>query len=346
MIIFNCAARILKISSILCFYTIALTSISSQLAWSADQYKARLSYHWFPKHHSAISANKFAAEVEKATNGNLKIEIFPSGQLFNIRQALTAVSSGSVEMAGVLDLNLAAVDKNFMISLCGYFWPSYDKLHGFYQNTPQGKAKIEEIQKKLGIKLLCYIPVGPSAQFSNKPLKGTVEELKGRKSRYLTAAEKPGLAALGINMVSVSTSEMYTALKQGMIDTYTTNPSALKAYSWWDFTKYATLPYVSYIDAWVVANAKWWDGLPADIRKTIMEDVVPRVGKEATDGVVVYSNKVLEEFKAEHGGSVVTLPDEEMAKMKKIYQTKVWPELGKQMDPEFYKAAKDYMGYK
>ena len=315
-------------------------------AWCADQLKARLSYHWFPKHHAAIYADKFAAEVEKATNNRLKIDIFHSGQLYNIRQALTAVSSGSVEMAGVLDLNLAAVDKNFMISLLGYFWPGYDKLHGFYQNTPQGRAALEKIEKKLGIKILCYDPVGPSAQFSTKPLTGTVEELKGRKSRYLTAAEKPGLAALGISMVSVSTSEMYTALKQGMIDTCTTNPSALKAYSWWDFIKYASLPYVSYVDAWVIANAKWWNSLPPDIRKTITEDVAPRVGHEATEDVVAYSDKILEEFKAEHGGSVVVMKDSELAKMREIYRTQVWPVLGKQMEQEFYQAAKDYMGYK
>lgn len=338
--------KILRFSFIFGLFIIVLTVVSGRPAWPAEQYTARLSYHWFPKHHAAIYANKFAAEVEKATHGKVKIEIFDSGQLFNIRQALTAVSSGSVEMAGVLDLNFAAVDKNLMISLLGYFWPSYDKLHDFYQNTPQGKAKLEEIQKKLGVKILCYDPVGPSALFSTKPLEGTVEELKGRKARYLTAAEKPGFAALGISMVSVSTSEMYTALKQGMIDTFTTNPSALKAYSWWDFAKYATLPYVSYVDAWVVANANWWNSLPADIRQTIMEDVVPRVGQEATDDVVKYSNEILAEFKADHGGTVVSMSDEEMTKLREIYRTQVWPVLGKQMDKQFYQAAKDYMGYK
>jgi TRAP-type C4-dicarboxylate transport system substrate-binding protein len=346
MIISTSIPKILRLSVIIGLFTVLLVAATGRPALSADQYQARLSYHWFPKHHAAIYANKFASEVEKATNGRLKIEIFDSGQLFNIRQALTAVSSGSVQMAGVLDLNFAAVDKNFMISLLGYFWPDYDKLHDFYHDTPQGKARLEEIQKKLGVKILCYDPVGPSALFSTKPLKGTVEELRGRKSRYLTAAEKPALAALGISMVSVGTSEMYTALKQGMIDTYTTNPSALKAYSWWDFTKYASLPYVSFVDAWIVANANWFNSLPADIQKTIMEDVGPRVGREATDDVVKYSNEILEEFKTQHGGTVVTIKGEEMVKLREIYRTQVWPVLGKQMDEQFYQAAKDYMGYK
>jgi hypothetical protein len=32
--------------------------------------------------------------------------------------------------------------------------------------------------------------------------------------------------------------------------------------------------------------------------------------------------------------------------LREIYRTQVWPVLGKQMDEQFYQAAKDYMGYK
>ncbi|MBC8183626.1 hypothetical protein H8E88_21245, partial [candidate division KSB1 bacterium] len=65
-------------------------------------YKARLSYHWGPKHGSAIMADKFAEEVRKATNGRLDIEVFPAGQLFNIKQIIPSVSQGSVELGGVV----------------------------------------------------------------------------------------------------------------------------------------------------------------------------------------------------------------------------------------------------
>ena len=68
--------------------TMSVTVLSVLTASAAENkiYKARLSYHWGPKHYSAIMSNKFAKEVDKATNGRLKIEVFPQGQLFNIRQ--------------------------------------------------------------------------------------------------------------------------------------------------------------------------------------------------------------------------------------------------------------------
>jgi len=320
--------------------------LTNGMASAADNYKARLSYHWFPKHHAAIYADKFAQECEKATNGKLKIDVFHSGQLYNIRQALTAVSSGAVELAGVLDLNMAPVDKAFMLSALGYFWSDYEKMRAFWEETPEGRAKWEGIQKKLGIKILCYDPVGPSCLLSTKPMVGTVEELKGRKARYLTAAEKPAWAAMGLSMVSVSTSEMYTALKQGMIDTCATNPSALKAYSWWDFARYVALPYMSYVDAYVVANAKWWNTLPEDIRQTILTRVVPKIGREATESVISFSDANLKELTEQHNGQVVTYSDEELNKIRQIYKAKVWPVLGKMMDAEVYEAAEKFMGYR
>jgi C4-dicarboxylate-binding protein DctP len=276
----------------------------------------------------------------------LKIEVFHSGQLYGIREAVTAVSTGSVEMAGVLDLNFVPMDKNFMLGLMGYMWDGYAKQREFWTKNPVGRSRWDGIQKKLGINILCYDPVGPVCMFSTKKLTGTVEELKGRKIRYLTVSEKPGYAALGMSMVSVSTGEMFTALKQGMIDTLSTNPSAIKAYSWWDFAKFAALPYDSYADAFIVANAKWWNGLPEDIRKIILTQVAPKIGQEATDSIIQSSNDMLKEFTAEHGGTVVVRPPAELKKMIQIYKTQAWPQLGKEMDPNVYNAALEFTGNK
>ncbi len=326
---------------------LAMVFINPSVSTAAGEpIKARLSYHWFPQHQSAIYANKFAEECNKATNGKLKIEVFHSGQLFDIRQALSAVSSGSVELAGVLDLNFVPIDKNFMLGSFGYFWHGYEKQREFWTNNPVGKAKWEGIQKKLGIKILCYDPVGPSAMFSTKPMNGTVEELKSRKIRYLTAGEKPGYEALGMGVVSVSTSEMFSALKQGMIDTFVTNPSALKAYSWWDIAQYGVLPYTGYTDAFIVANARWWDSLPKDVQQTILTKVAPKISKDATDSVISYSNDILKEFKETKGGKIVSMSKSELKKINQIYATRVWPVLGKDMDPQFYEAAMKFMGYK
>ena len=59
-----------------------LTSLPSALV--AEQFTARLSGHWSPKHQSAIHSQLFADEVTKRSDGRLKIDFYPSKQLFGI----------------------------------------------------------------------------------------------------------------------------------------------------------------------------------------------------------------------------------------------------------------------
>ena len=102
-----------------------LTLMPGTLVAEDKIYKARLSYHWGPKHYSAIMAQKFAAECKKATNGRLDIEVFPSGQLYSIAQIVPALSQGSVDMGGVLGVLFMRVDKNFFLSGMMRFFDSF-----------------------------------------------------------------------------------------------------------------------------------------------------------------------------------------------------------------------------
>ncbi len=83
---------------LLSIVALALTSMPA----SAEQIIARMSGHWSPTHQSSIHAQMFADEVTKRSNGRLKIEYYPSKQLFGIREVLGAVTSGAVELGGVV----------------------------------------------------------------------------------------------------------------------------------------------------------------------------------------------------------------------------------------------------
>jgi TRAP-type C4-dicarboxylate transport system substrate-binding protein len=71
-------------------------------AFAAEEYLARISGHWSPTHQSAIHSQLFADEVTKRSNGRLKVEFYPSKQLFDIRTVMGGVTSGAVEMGGIV----------------------------------------------------------------------------------------------------------------------------------------------------------------------------------------------------------------------------------------------------
>ena len=115
----------------------------------AQEYSARLSIHWGPKHHSAIHTQMFADEVNKRTNGRLKIDVFPSGQLFGIREQLGAITSQAVEMGGIVGVvSFPPINKNYnVVSFSGIF-DSYDEQRAFFNQSPSGKSIWDDITTK------------------------------------------------------------------------------------------------------------------------------------------------------------------------------------------------------
>jgi len=314
-------------------------------ALAADQvFQARLSYHWGAKHYSAIMASKFAEECNKAAQGRLKIEVFPQGQLYSIAQIVPALSQGQVDLGGVLDVLFMQADKNFFLTGMQRFFNSFQQKRDFWEKDPEGLKYWEGIQKKLGIKILCYIPVGPTCYFSSAHALDSLAAFKGLKARTLIATERYSFKPMGVNFVKVSTAEVYSALKSGMIDTFNTVPSALKAYSWWDFAKYGQQPYTFYADAYVAANLKWWESLPKDLQDLMLNQVGPKISEEATAGVMGYSNDILKEFTETKGGTISTWSKEEIKKAVELDKTEVWPEIAKNIDPDLYQAAKKFVG--
>ena len=337
----------LKIMSLAVIVAVMMITLTPGTPAAQDQiYKARLSYHWGPKHYSAIMAQKFADECKKATNGRLDIEVFPSGQLYSIAQIVPALSQGSVDMGGVLGVLFMRVDKNFFLSGMMRFFDSFQQKRDFWEKTPEGRKHWDAVQNKLGIRILAYIPVGPACYFSSERPLDSVAAFEGLKARTLIGTERYSFKPLGVNFVKVSTAEVYTSLKSGMINTLQTVPSATKAYSWWDFLKYAQQPYNFYADAYVAVNSRWWDTLPQDIKDIVLNDVGPRITKEATEGVIAYSNAALQEFVDNHGGKITTLSASELNKIIEMEKTQVWPKIAENIDPALYEAAMKFAGHK
>ncbi len=326
----------------------ALAAVAAVLAapLSQAQTTARLSYHWGPSHESAIMGKKLADEVTKRSGGKLKIDVYPSGQLFTIRQIIGALSAGSVEMGGVVTHNqMAAIERDWNVFQLPNFWESIEHQRRFMQESPEGRAMRERALKKTGLVHIAYAPVGPYVTFSAKSDLSSLAAMKGLKARALAASERPGLAARGMSVVSLSTEEIYPALQSGMIDTLATVPTAIKAYSWWDYLKYAQTPYAVYADSEIMANGRWLASLPKD-----MQDLVLSVGREISEEATKQTYKgnadALKELVEKHGGKVTELKGSALQEIKALDREKTEPELAKMMSPEIFAAAKKFVGRK
>jgi TRAP-type C4-dicarboxylate transport system substrate-binding protein len=252
-----------------------------------------------------------------------------------------AVTSGAVEMGGVVGIvSFPPVDKNYSVEAMPGIFHDFDQLRGFFRDDPAGKQVWANILKRTQSTLLAYDPVGPYMNFTTKHPLTSTDAYKGLKARYLSSTERPRWSALGADAVSMPTSEIYTALQNGMIDTLSTVPSAIKAYSWWEYLKYAQKPYLFYADAFIMANNAWFQGLPDDV-KTILKQAGDEISKESTASIMQFSEDVLKEFE-KRGGEVDTLSPEQEKAFAKIDKEKVVPALSHEIDPKVIDAANAY----
>lgn len=330
----------------------ALATLSAGLAVTATptaaadkEIAARLSFHWGPKHSAAVMSDKFAAEVNERAKGRLRIEVYKSGQLFGIRETMAAVTSGAVQMGGLVGVvAMPSIDRNYNVtSFPGYF-TSFEQMRGFFKDTPEGKRVWDNIMKKTNSVLIFNNPLGPYTSFSVKSDMSSVEKFKGLKARALSEVERPRWQALGADVLSLPTNEVFSALQSGMIDTLNTVPDAIEAYDWWKFLKYGQLPFSFYADAYLLANATWFNNLPKDLQ-TLMLDAGARVEKEATANIMAQSLDVLKRFQ-ERGGKIFEAKGQVLAQFDKLDAERVIPVLAKTVDPDVLAAARKYVGKK
>ena len=326
-----------KSAALLAVLAISFTSFNA----AANEIVARMSGHWSPTHQSSIHSQMFADEVTKRSNGRLKIEYYPSKQLFGIREILGAITSGAVELGGVVGVvSFPPINKNFNVASYPGLFSSYEQQRGFFLESEKGQQIWSDITKKSNSQLIMYNPVGPVMTFSSARELTSIDVMKGLKARRLLKSELPMWKALEANAVSLPTGEVYTSLQTGMIDTINSPPGSIEAYSWWEFLSYGQKPYQYFADAYIMANKGWMDSLPDDLRKIVLE-VGAEVGQVATNTILGAGEDTLKKF-VERGGIVTELSGAEKARFDKLMQDKVMPAMADMFDEDTLAAAQLY----
>lgn len=322
----------------------AAVAVLAAASASAEEIKARFSTHWGPEHPAAIQAVKYIDRVNERLKGKLHIDVFPAGQLFGIREIMGALASGAVEMGAVVGIvSFPPINRNYNVTAFPGYFESFEQQRAFFAETPEGREVWNDIIERTQTMVLAYNPVGPSAIYSSASDLKTVSSLAGLKARVLTNSDRARWEALDVGkMVSMPTAEVYTGLQNGTIDTVATVPGALKAYSWWEHLKAAQLPWMTFSDAYIMANQAWFDGLPDDVKQVLNEEG-RKLSKEATADIMSASVEVHEEFK-QHGGTVTTLAGAELEKLRTLEQEKVEPALAEEVDEEVFAALKKFTG--
>nr|HET7860534.1 TRAP transporter substrate-binding protein [Caldimonas sp.] len=232
-----------------------------------------------PKGQAAL---KFKELAEKKLPGKVTVQVFPSSQLFGDAKELEALLLGDVQFIAPSLSKFDRYTKKLQLFDLPFLFDDIDAVDHF-QSTPQGKALLESMKGR-GLLGLAYWHNGMKQLSTNKDQLKRPEDVKGLKFRIQASdVLEAQFRALGANPQKMAFSEVYQALQTGVVDGQENTWSNIYSQKFFEVQKTIAETNHGVIDYMVVTNAKWWDGLPADIKKGLSEAMA-----EAT----AYGNKI------------------------------------------------------
>ncbi len=255
---------------------------------------------------------QFCEEIKKKTNGRVEITYYPGGTLTTAPKVYDAVVN---QVADIGCSHIGYTRGRFPIT----------EMLDLPIGMPNGFVSTHvrhDFQKKFMLKewndvhVLYFWSPGPGIfETTKKPIK-KLEDLKGLK--FVSEGRKAdAVKALGAVPVAFEMGDVYDVAQRGLVDGVVVALETLKGFRLADVLKYASLTQramgIAYT-FYVAMNKDKWNALPEDVKKIFTETVEEFVDRHGVDALKADFGG-LDYFK-QRGGQLVTVPDEEIQKMK------------------------------
>jgi TRAP-type C4-dicarboxylate transport system substrate-binding protein len=265
---------------------------------------------------------KFAAEVEKRTNGSLKFEVYPGSSLMKTVAQFSALRKGALDMS-LYPLAYAGGEvQELNIGLMPCMVTSYEQ--GFaWKKAEIGRELIKLLDAK-GVKIVTWIwQAGGTASRAN-PV-AAPDDVKGLKIRGGSREMDLMLKAAGGIISSVPSNEIYPAMQTGSLDAAVTSSTSLISFRLEEISKALTSGR---------GKSFWYMLEPLLMSKTVFDSLTPAQQKAVNDvgleleSFATASAKEDDEAVAavykKVGAKVVDMDDSVVNRWRKIAEDAAW----------------------
>ena len=260
---------------------------------------------------------QFAADVDKATAGKLKITVHAGGSLYKANEIKRAVQGGQAQIGEILLGGYANENPLFGTDNVPFLATSYaeaKKLAGAQ------KPALEALLAKQGLKMLFSVPWPPQGIFAAKPINAGAD-LKGVKWRAYSPQTSRIAELVGAQPVTIQAAELSQALATGAVAAFMTSGATGYDSKVWEQVK-----YFYDTQAWLPKNAVLVSQKAFDALDKAGQDAVLKAAAEAeTRGWKTSEEKTkffLEQL-AKNGMTVAPPSAALKADMKKVGDTMI-----------------------
>ncbi|HEY0836843.1 MAG TPA: TRAP transporter substrate-binding protein [Azospirillum sp.] len=230
----------------------------------------KLGHVWPPTEIHAKAAERFAQDVARATNGEVKVQTFGGSTLGSDRELVEGLKFGTNDIwvggAGVL----SAASETAKIFTVHFMINSIDHFQNVY-NGPVGQEISDRIKKEANYQVVSYWLRGPR-WLTTKGEVNAPEDLSGKKIRV---PDSPVFVkswqGLGAAPTPMAFGEVFTALQQGVIDGQENPLSLIQSAKLNEVTKYLVRTEHVFEPIAVVMSAQRLAKLPEKHRAALIE---------------------------------------------------------------------------
>lgn len=279
----------------------------------------RFSHVSTPTSLKGVATEKFAELVEEKTDGAVKVEVYPSSQLYGDNDELDALIAGNVEMINPSVSKLVKLDQRWQYVDMPFLFQGTEHVYEFFESDLAKDLLESEQLQNSGIIGLALWANGFKNFSNDKHELASPEDFKGMKFRTQAGnVIEEQFKALGAGATTIPWGETYSALQQGVADGAEVTADLMSSANFHEVQDYLTLSEHGRLDLAVLVNKEFWEGLPNDVRDQVNEALV-----EATE----YERELALEFnddsikKLKDGGMEVReLSEEEREKLQEALQ--------------------------
>ena len=292
-----------------------------------------------PKHKAALA---FKEHVEKNTNGQIKVQIFPAGQFGKDQETMEGLRLGTLEMAVAHDGAIATVYKPIGVLGIPFLFDNHQHAWRVY-DSKWGEEFGEDMRKKTGIRMLAIADNG-IRHFTNnaRPIKSP-DDMKGLKIRIQPSPVFKALVeSLGASASAIPWAELPTALQGRVVDGQENSVTNILAASLYQYQKHITLDgHVYSIHAYLI-NDRFFSGLTPEQQKVVREatKIASDIHRKMTSDQDLAAKQIL----AEKGMQVTEVSTADLDAFRKLPQPPViaWAnqEIGKEHTEKLLAAVK------
>jgi TRAP-type C4-dicarboxylate transport system substrate-binding protein len=210
---------------------------------------------------------QFASDVDKATDGKLKITVHANASLFKAPEIKRAVQGGQAQIGEILLVNFENENPIYGADGLPFLATSYAQARKL---ADAQKPALNKLLGAQGMQVLFTVAWPPQGVYVNKEITA-VADMRGLKWRAYSPATSKIAELVGAQPVTVQAAELSQAMATGVVNSYMSSGA-----TGYDTKTYESIKYFYDVQAWlpknaVIVNKKAFDALDAATQAAVLK---------------------------------------------------------------------------